>query len=215
MGISSIFINEIKYHFTEIMTPKMCCSFISQSLPAILNYKANHDDLNSKTRVAYEVGHLILNQNRGGGKVNPYLMPWPGRFDSEHHYVSGFAFHANRSSKPGSSLLMALPIQLEAHPNTNIPQYFGFVTSNPLSSQHGNYNNVLFLHGIRHHPLWRASHNRCFAVVATDHWSPNELNEQSLYMYQVWYSITYLCLPIYLSLQSCSTHLCASLVFLH
>lgn len=116
-------------------------------------------------------------------KGNLHLMLWTGRFDSEHHYVLGFAFHANRFSKPGSSLLMALPIKLEAHPNTNIPQYIGFVTSNPLSSYRGNYNNVLFLHGIRHRPLWRASHNRCFAVVSTDHWSPNELNEQSLYMY--------------------------------
>lgn len=47
---------------------------------------------------------------------------------------------------------MALPIKLEAHQNTNIPQYFGFVTSNPLSSYRGNYNNGLFLHGIRHPP---------------------------------------------------------------
>ena len=108
------------------MTPKMCGFFVSQSLPAIFNYEPNGDKLNSKTQVAYESGNLVVNQNRGRekkkcNKETPYLMPWPGRFDSEHHYVSGFAFHANRFSKPRSSLLMALPIKLEAHPNTNIP----------------------------------------------------------------------------------------------
>lgn len=50
------------------MTPKMCCFFISQSHTVILNYKANEDDLNSETRVAYGAGHLILNQNRGRKK---------------------------------------------------------------------------------------------------------------------------------------------------
>lgn len=125
------------------VTPKMCCSFIFQFLHVILNYETNQDDLNSKTRVAYELGHLVVNQNRGCkkkekkekcNKKNLYLMPWPGRFDSEHHYVSEFAFHANRFSKPGSSLLMAVPIKLKTHPNTNIYWCFGFVTSSPLSS---------------------------------------------------------------------------------
>lgn len=46
----------------------MCCFFISQSHTVILNYKANEDDLNSETRVAYGAGHLILNQNRGRKK---------------------------------------------------------------------------------------------------------------------------------------------------
>ena len=46
------------------MTPKMCCFFIPQSLPAGFNYEANQDELNSKTQVAYESGNLIVNQNR-------------------------------------------------------------------------------------------------------------------------------------------------------
>lgn len=49
------------------VTSKMCRSFpfFLRPPPAILNYGANQDDLNSKARVAYEVGHLTVNQNRG------------------------------------------------------------------------------------------------------------------------------------------------------
>lgn len=59
------------------MTPKMCRFFISQSLPVIPNYKANQDDLNSKTRVAYESGHLIVNQNEGRKKKSAVRKPVP------------------------------------------------------------------------------------------------------------------------------------------
>lgn len=116
------------------MTSKMCCSFISQSPPVILDYKANQDDLNSKTLVTYEVGHLIVNQNRRHKKKTcskKACSSCHGPANLNIIMFQGFAFHANRFSKPGSSLLMALPIKLEAHPNTNISQYFGFVTSNP------------------------------------------------------------------------------------
>lgn len=62
--------DQIPLHWNHIpaMTPKMCHFLISQSLPVILNYKANQDDLNSKTQVAYESGHLRVNQNRGRKK---------------------------------------------------------------------------------------------------------------------------------------------------
>lgn len=59
------------------MTSKMCCSFISQSPPVILDYKANPDDLNSKTLVTYEVGHLIVNQNRRHKKKCAVRKPVP------------------------------------------------------------------------------------------------------------------------------------------
>lgn len=118
------------------MTSKMCCSFTSQSPPVILDYKANQDELNSKTLVTYEVGHLIVNQNRRHKKKKcskevGTSCHGPANLTRNIIMFQGFAFHANRFSKPGSSLLMVLPIKLEAHPNTNISQYFGFVTSNP------------------------------------------------------------------------------------
>lgn len=55
------------------MTSKMC----SQSPPVILDYKANQDDLNSKTLVTYEVGHLIVNQNRRHKKKSAARKPVP------------------------------------------------------------------------------------------------------------------------------------------
>lgn len=113
--------SQIKPNNIPVMRLRLGCLFISQSLFVILNpLPQKKTSIKPKTQVAYELGHLKLNQ-KWRHKTLPYLMLWPGRFDLEHHYVSGVAFHANRFSKPGSSLLMALPIKLEAHTNTNSP----------------------------------------------------------------------------------------------
>lgn len=80
--------------------------------------------------MSWVISYLIKTEHRE--KVHgENLMPWPRRFDLKHHYNPEFASHANSFPEPGSSLLMALPIKLEAYPNTNIPQYFEFVTSVP------------------------------------------------------------------------------------
>lgn len=114
------------------MTPKMCCCFIFQSLHVILNYRANRDDLNSKTWVTYESGHLTVNRN-----TEPPPPPKKKKRQcnkKSHTSCRGLAdltwniitfpsspFMQIASLKLGSSLLMALPIKLEAHWNTNIP----------------------------------------------------------------------------------------------
>lgn len=173
------FINEIKYHSAEII---ICPWHSSQFFPVTLNYKVKQDRLNSKTRATYEASHLgvIQTESLGGGNALGKLgTSGRGLADLTGNIISspGFAFHANCLREPGSSLLMALPIKLEAHLNTNIPLvlWICHLESSPLIAWQ--LQQCAFsLHGIRHRPLWRASHNRCFAVVSTHHWSPNELN---------------------------------------
>lgn len=131
-------LDQMPLHWNHIaaMTPKMCS--ISQSLAVLLNYIANQDKLNSKTRVAYESVHLVVYQNGGARrkKIQKSGNSWRGLADLTGEIITfqGFAFHANHFPAPGSSLLMALRIKLETHSNTNIPQCFGFVTSSALSS---------------------------------------------------------------------------------
>lgn len=78
--LMKIVVNGIKRHIPSV---KCAVSSALNSPPAIFNYETNQDKLNSKTRVAYEPAHLIVNQ-RGARKKkrkaqsgNLYLVLWP------------------------------------------------------------------------------------------------------------------------------------------
>lgn len=119
----------------------------------------------------------------GGGGVGELGTSGRGRPDLTGNIIPspGFAFHANCFREE------ALPIQWEAHLNTNIPAapWICHLESRPLAVwqlQQSSFS----LHGIRHRfprppcpltpPPWRASYKKHFAAISTHHWSPNELN---------------------------------------
>lgn len=128
------------------MTPKICCFLIFNLSLSFSITKQIRTALiqRHKSHMSWVISYLIKTEHTQKKCTVENLVPWPSRFDLKHHYGPGFAFHANSFPEPGSSLLMALPIKLEAYPNTNIPQYFEFVTSVPPVLKHSNYNNVLF-----------------------------------------------------------------------
>lgn len=146
----STFTNEIKYRSAEIIiSPRRSSQFFS----VVLNYKVKQDRLNSKTRPTYDAPRRVFSHAEkmwwwwwcwSGSLGGRHL--WPGLFDWEHHFVSGFCLSGKLLQREE-----ALPIQSEAHLNTNVSTalWICHLESRPLVAwqlQQSSFS----LHGIRH-----------------------------------------------------------------